>query len=157
MLENDVGGGARALLSPEFNSAVGGTAREISRQSVLGARAAITEIRPEGISGILASAFESGWAVALALGALLLALTIGLVVVYARWRRDRAEAHRREDAVVSLAKAIKSMEERPWSPELKQELRAHLRDREGADYVREVLRNDPSLRLDQPRPPSRPA
>lgn len=143
--------------APENREFLGGTAREISRQTVLGARAGLAEARPGGAAGVFATALTTGWAFALFFGLLLIALAIGLIVVYRRGRRDRAEAHRREEAVISLTRAIKSMEERPWSPELRRELREQLRDREGTEYLREVLRQDPSLRLDEPRGPSRPS
>lgn len=68
-------------------------------------------------------------------------------ILFRQLRKTRREVHRREAALVLLASGLKSTEQQPWSGELREALRRHFRDAEGAEYLREILRQRPDLRL----------
>ncbi len=84
---------------------------------------------------------------AIALGSLVIALWTLLIFHMVQARRERRETERREEALLALMRALKGAQDEPWAADLLDLLRNELRGREGTDYLRELLREHPSLRL----------
>lgn len=150
-----------ALADPDVQGAIADTSRTMSRGVVLGIQDALEQIEerrgPEQTSTLLTrlqglpSTSATFQYVAAGL-ALLLLLAIALLArAVARARAHEAEAQRREAAMIALAEAIKSAEDRPWSSELLDMLRQSLRDTEHGAYVRDVLRRHRGLRAERAR------
>lgn len=146
MLIEDVGAALDELLQGR-DGAVALLARTASREAVLGANAALAELalRPSpGPLGQLGSAAKEGatwlgWLVPIGLVAVAL-LAAALVRTSLAVRRDRREARRREAAMILLVDAMRGSRDGRWSEELDELLRTRLADREGADYLRSLLR-----------------
>lgn len=136
--------------------------REMAKQATLGFQDAIDETRakkdaghlPERKGNVLdaaARAAEQGssyltLAVA-ALGGFAAALLGAVLLGTRRSRASRGELARRDEALLILARAIKSTEGEAWSPALRRAIKEAVRDEEGGDYLRKLLREHRELRL----------
>lgn len=154
-----------ALTSPEARTLIVETSRTMSRGVVLGIQDAFEEIdarggrTPDTVLTRLQDAAGAGfgllqWGLVVLLVALLVLFGF-LVRATARAREHEAEAQKREAAIVALTEAIKSTENRPWSPELLDLLRESFRDSEHAAYLRDVLRRNRHLRVTRPQSSSK--
>lgn len=157
VIASDVAVGTRAALDGGLDEAIGNTARIVGRNFVIGSEDGLARVLADekgALSIVLARTLGQGtglaslmmWAWALA--ALLLAA--GLVWTIIRFRRARAEAREQREATILLMSAFKESEKRPWSGELQEVLGRAMRDHEGAERVRRLLRDHPELRLGQP-------
>lgn len=159
---------ARAELTPsdEGIEAMSLAARKVTKQVTLGFQDAIDETHtakeqgelPKGHGSVLWAAgevAESGNALIYGLGAAIGALTIALVAMFIwfsrRFKSHQSELEKREDALVLLTEAIKSTEGKPWAGELQTALRHKLRDQEGGDVMRNLLKKRQDLRF-RPKP-----
>lgn len=149
-----------ALQDPEVQRTAGMTARNLGYQVAMGAGEAIEDIedRQHGsrASGATeapqasgaAQSSETPWAAlaAAALAALLLAVALS----------SAYRVRRRERALLAVADALKSAEGRSWEADLRRMLSRRFRDDPDAEYLRELLRRHPELRLggsDEEPPP----
>jgi hypothetical protein len=147
------------LEDEEVKQAIGGTAREISREIIIGLDDGFREIerrdergaRPDTILSRVQDFANEGVGLMqiglIALAGVAAVLAIWLVFLVVRSRSAAAENRRREAAVLSLLEAVKSAERKPWGAELRGLLRESFRDNERAEYLRQVLRQNRHLRL----------
>ncbi|MFW6087276.1 MAG: DUF4381 family protein [Myxococcota bacterium] len=160
VIATDVALGTRAALDGGLGEAVGDTARIAGRNFVIGSEDGLVRVLGDeqgALSIVLARTLGQGaglaplvfWGLAL-VAALLVA---GLVWAVVRLRRARAEAREQREATRLLMTAFKAAEKRPWSEELQAVLRQEMRDREGAEHVRRLLRDHPELRMERPNGP----
>jgi hypothetical protein len=146
----------------ERAKALGSAAHEISKGATLGFQDAIDETKRERLSGekpkedgsLLIAASDASatgsriiWIASIALGFLALLLGIGLAWVIRTNLARRAELEQRDEALLLLTEAIKSTESEPWSNDLRAALKKSMRDRQGGEHIRKVLRDKRGLRL----------
>ncbi len=143
--------------------------RIVAREAALGFQDAVDVSTKEKASGdttkhegnvltAVNSAAEAGkslvWITAGTVAALLIAVGVMLLATLRSRRVHRSELAERDAALLLLAQVIKSTEDRPWSGELREALKDTLRDADGADYVRKLIRKKKELRLGRPTPPA---
>lgn len=148
--------------SPEAIDGVAFAARKVTKEVTLGFQDAIDETHtakeqgdlPKGHGSVLWAAgevAESGNALIYGLGAAIGALAIALVAMFVwfsrRFKASQSELEKREEALVLVTEAIKSTEEMPWAAELQSALKQKLRDQEGGDYMRNLLKKRQDLRF----------
>ena len=154
---------AKAELTPtdEGVEAMSLAARKVTKQVTLGFQDAIDETHtakekgdlPQGHGSVLWAAgevAESGNALIYGLGGAIGILTLALVGMFVwfsrRFRSHQSELEKREEALVLLTEAIKSTEEKPWAGELQSALRQKLRDQDGGNVMRNLLKKRGDLR-----------
>ena len=152
--------------SPEAVDEVAFAARKVTKEVTLGFQDAIDETHtakekgelPKGHGSVLWAAgevAESGNALIYGLGAAIGALAIALVGMFIwfsrRFKAHQSELEKREEALVLVTEAIKSTEEMPWAGELQAALKQKLRDQEGGEYMRNMLKKRQDLRF-RPKP-----
>jgi hypothetical protein len=149
-LEREVGPGLAGMIDPPLRQRVGLLARDVTREGLAGADDAVGT-RGGALLHRAEALLDRGALLFLVLTILAAVAALSLLALlpwqWTRMRRARAELARREQALLLLAHAIKTTEDRPWAPELRETLRHELSDSEAADYVREVLRRHPDLRM----------
>jgi hypothetical protein len=143
--------------------------RELAKQATLGFQDAIDETRAKKEAGHLsekegnvldaaAKAAEGGpgfmWLGIAGAGGFAVALIGAILLTARRTRFSHAELARRDDALLVVARAIKSTEGEAWSPHLRRALKNAIRDEEGGDYLRKLLRDHRELRLGDDRTPA---
>lgn len=148
----------RELLGKTFSI----SARELAKQATLGFQDAIDETRAKKDAGHLsdkegnvldaaARAAEDGpgymMVASAGLGGFAAALIGAILLAARRARASRGELAQRDEALLALARAIKSTEAEPWSPALRRAIKKAIRDEEGGDYLRKLLRENRELRL----------
>jgi hypothetical protein len=155
---------AKAELTPtdEGVDAMAIAARKVTKQVTLGFQDAIDETHtakergelPKGEGTVLWAAgevAESGNALVYGLGAAIGTLALALVGMFVwfsrRFRAHQSELEKREEALVLVTEAIKSTEEMPWAGELQSALKQKLRDQQGGDYMRNLLKKRQDLRF----------
>jgi hypothetical protein len=154
VLARDVGAGMAEALDGPLGHALARTARNVGRELTVGTGEGVATLAdadaPPSVPALAAltqggmSLLHVGAAI-LALLVLLLASLLGYLIV--RTRHARAEAHAREESLLVLLTAIKGAQGQPWAPELRALLGRELRDQQGAERLRELLRRHPELRL----------
>lgn len=143
----------RVALSP----ALGGLAREVTRQAAFGFEEAVQDARlreGSGERGQVLAAFGALadfalFVPALLVGGLVLVLVLGVAaLIWALWRlrHYRRMSQAREAAALSLARAIKETEGAAWSDELRQHVARAARDPSGEE-LRQLLREHRELDL----------
>jgi hypothetical protein len=162
-IEQDLGPAIRALLVEELRPALdelagdgtfeapGQLARVMSREAVLGVNDALLIIQRSDEQTALAQlerltrrGINIALIAAIALGVIVLALIALLLRMLQKAHAQREILTQREASTLLLAQAIKAAEAKPGAEEFAATLREELRDREGADYVRELLRKNGS-------------
>lgn len=80
-------------------------------------------------------------------------LTLFALLAWFAWRarRFQQESRKREDALLLVAKVIKSTESAPWANDLHERLREAAREEPAGDTLRDVLRRHAELRLQRQR------
>jgi hypothetical protein len=148
------------LRDEEVKGAVGEVTRQVARDIVLGLEDGFQEIerrderghRPETVLTRLQDFANEGvgWMQVglVALVLLATALAVAWIFAHRRGRTAQAEAARRELALVAMLEAMKSAEGTAWAPELRALLKKTFRDNEHAEYLRELLRKNRHLRLE---------
>jgi hypothetical protein len=156
--------------SEEQTKAFGVAAHEIARQATLGFQDALDDTRRDRASGkmpkvdgaiVIAAnnASQTGgrilWTLGIGLGALALGLAMTLVWAIRKNRLRRSEVQQRDNALILLTDALKSTAAQPGSQELRDVLKASMRDRAGAEHIRKVLGEEGRhmLGIDIDRPP----
>jgi hypothetical protein len=160
VLREDLGPALRDGLNDKATQdALGATMRTMTKQAMLGMQDAFVEIDKRDHQGAVPPTLFSRMQrlavegsnlaryVAIALGALVLLLGFWLFRTRSRVSLVTREADRREAALLSLAQAIKSTEDKAWSPELRDAIENALRDDEKAEYLRELWRTNKAARL----------
>jgi Flp pilus assembly protein TadB len=146
----------------ERGQALGSVAHEVAKGATLGFQDAIDEAKRQRASGemrkdegsLLVAAGDAAatgsrimWMMSIGLGVIALVLALGLVWAIRKNRARRAELEQRDEALLLLTAAIKSTETEPWANELRAALKKSMRDRQGGDHIRKVLREKQGLRL----------
>ena len=160
VLRQDLGPALRdGLRDPATQEALGATMRTMTKQAMLGMQDAFVEIDKRDQKGIVPPTLFSRMQriavegsnlaryIAIALGVLVVLLGVWLFRTRSRVSLVTREADRREAALLSLAQAIKSTEDKAWSPELRDAIENALRDDEKAEYLRELWRTNKAARL----------
>lgn len=154
MIATHVARGVIELAKHDLATPAGTVSHEVSRQIVLGAYEAIGELDESGklqqadmpILKRLNRALSQGQSimtyVAIALALAVLALVLWLRKVTVQTRAKAKQNAQREASAMALAEAIRSASGRPWSAELNAILKEKFRDREQADYIRQLLEAD---------------
>lgn len=148
--------------APALSHATGHLVRGLTREAALGLDDAVRKAQQEAgagntrDAGLLALAGESAhlvlggtralvWSpVLLALAALAAVTTLlTLALILLQRYRSRSRAH--TEAVLALARAIKSTENARWAGELRDHLRDTVRNTEGGEELRKLLRDHADL------------
>lgn len=137
-------------------------ARNAGRGVALGIQDAVSETtlrreqgqkRPGEILALAGQAADLGVGLAAAMALALIGGAIALCAILAwlgwRARNFRRESERREDALLMLARVIKSTENAAWAQELHERIRDAARDDTAGNTLREVLHRHGNLRLRQ--------
>jgi hypothetical protein len=150
---------AELLRDEEVKTAASEITRQMARDIVLGLEDGFQEIerrdergnRPETIFTRLQDLANEGFGWMqfglIALGVATTVLLVAWVIAWRRARSARADAARRDAALLAMLEAMKSTEGQKWGPELRAILKKSFRDNERAEYVRELLRKNRHLRL----------
>ena len=153
--------------SAEQTKDFGVAAHEIAKQATLGFQDALDDTRRDRTSGKVAkvdgaiviaanNASQTGarilWTLGIGLGALALGLAVTLFWAIRKNRLRRSELEQRDNALMLLTDAIKSTSAQPGSQELRDVLKASMRDRAGAEHIRKVLGEDGRHMLGIDRP-----
>lgn len=157
---------ARAGATPEATAVATNLslllARNAGRGVALGIQDAVSETtlrheqgrkRPGEILALAGQAADLGVGVAAAIAVALVggALSLCGILAWLGWRARnfRKESERREDALLMLARVIKSTENAAWAKELHERIRDAARDDTAGNTLREVLHRHGDLRLGQ--------
>jgi hypothetical protein len=169
MLREDVGPALRdGLRDPQTQLAIAAAMRTLTKEAVLGMQDAFSEIdaRPKvggqpptllaRLQGLAVEGTNLFRTVAIALGIAVLLLVVWLWKTRSRVSVATREGARRESALVSLAQALKSTQDKPWAGELQTVIENALRDDEKAEYLHELWRKNHTMRLGTVPPPAQP-
>lgn len=164
MLATHVARGVVELARHDLATPAGNVSHEVSRQFVLGAYEAVGELDRSGklqqadlpILKRLNRALSQGQSimtyVAIALALAVIALVLWLRKITVQTRAKAKQNAQREASAMLLADAIRSASGRPWSSELNAILKEKFRDREQADYIRELLEAEQAVEASASRP-----
>jgi hypothetical protein len=141
----ELGPALRDSVSPELRDALSDATRQMAREAVIGAQEGMAEYRQQNPGGLLARGVALAQWIAVLLALVIAALGLWLYKLTAQARRGRAEAKRREAAMLVLAEAIRATEGKPGSRELLDEIQRRLGGSEQSDYLRRILRTDPDI------------
>jgi len=149
-----------AQLGPkeERDAAIGATVRAVAHGAALGFQDAVDESTKKKEQGdveshqgnvlpAMNSAAEAAPSLVWIVAGVAAGLLLAIVALLVGRRRHRAAVAERDAALLLMAQAIKSTEDRPWVGELREALRDAFRDTDGADYMRKLMRANPELRL----------
>jgi hypothetical protein len=129
---------AEMVRSPELASALGATTRVVAREAVLGSNEGMAQLEQRGKPGLLARVAtlfgRYSWVLWVAAMA-----TVGLITwLVARaaqrrtvTRRDLRERELHDAVLLTLARAVRAADGRPWADELRDALREDLRRGDG--------------------------
>jgi hypothetical protein len=154
VVRQDVALGIEQALDERLTDAFANTSRIVAREAVIGAGEGLEELEERGdirllrsMSGTLEEGEDLAEAAVFGVGLLIGLLAAGIVLAVIALRRAKRGAGRTRDALLTLITAIKGTEREEWSGELCDALKRGLRDNEGAELVRDILRARPDLRL----------
>ncbi|HEY2407542.1 MAG TPA: hypothetical protein VGI10_16150 [Polyangiaceae bacterium] len=135
-------------------------ARSLARSAALGVQDAVHQsVQKEDVGNkqsgdILAFAGKSAdhgvrllWVLGVSAGVFALVAIGAILWALSRTRRYRLESSAHEQAALLIARAIKAAEGAPWAAELKEHLKQAMRDDEGAEHLRRLLRRHSDVRL----------
>ncbi|HEY4158456.1 MAG TPA: hypothetical protein VGM29_10170 [Polyangiaceae bacterium] len=145
---------------PQRDSPAERLARSLARSAALGVQDAVHQsVQKEDVghkqSGdILAFAGKSAdhgvrllWLLGVSAGVFALTAIGAILWALSRTRRYRLESSAHEQAALLVARAIKAAEGAPWAAELKEHLKQAMRDDDGAEHLRRLLRRHSDVRL----------